>query len=128
MAHLQGDHFLRVSTNSESMGGYHGYGYTSKGEIQEDWSNNWEHFFDVAEADGLYVIPNVGGWIDWNTTGYNTWANNPFNSANGGPAKDPREIFKKDSPTQQLYVQWFRKIENLGPQGVHRLVGRLNLF
>ena len=110
MAHQQGDQFLRVSTNSYAMGGYNGYGYDSKGELQEDWSNNWEHYLDLTEAEGLYVIPNVGGWIDWNTTTYNTWKDNPFNSANGGPAKDPREIFKKDSPTQQLYVQWFKKM------------------
>ena len=110
MAHQQGDHFVRLATNSASMGGHNGYGYTSEGEILEDWSDNWEHFFELAEAEGLYVMPNVGGWIDWNTTGYNTWKDNPFNSANGGPADDPHEIFKKDSPTQQLYVQWFKKV------------------
>ncbi len=92
------------------MGGEHGYGYSPSGQIVEDWSNNWEHFFDVAEADGLYVIPSFWGWIDWNDTGYNTWTNNPFNSANGGPAKDPREIFKKDSPTQLLYLKWFKSL------------------
>ena len=110
MAHQQGDNFVRLATNSASMGGYHGYGYTPEGEILQDWSDNWEHFFDMAEAEGLYVLPNVGGWIDWNTTGYNTWADNPFNSANGGPVNNPREIFKKDSPTQRLYIQWFKKV------------------
>jgi hypothetical protein len=110
MAHRQGDQFVRVYTSSASMGGDHGYGYTPTGEILEDWSNNWEHFFDVAEADGLYVLPSFWGWIDWNDTGYNTWANNPFNSANGGPAEDPREIFKKDSPTQLLYLKWFKRL------------------
>ena len=110
MAFLQGDHFVRLGTSAESMGGYHGYGYNAKGEISEDWSNNWERLFDVAETEGLYVLPTFGGWIDWNDTGYNTWANNPFNRANGGPADDPREIFKKDSPTQQLYLEWFRRL------------------
>jgi hypothetical protein len=110
MAHQQGDQFVRVFTSSASMGGYHGYGYTPRGEILEDWSNNWEHFFDAAEADGLYVLPSFWGWINWNDTGYNTWADNPFNSANGGPAKDPREIFTKDSPTQLLYLKWFKRL------------------
>ncbi|RPI35142.1 MAG: hypothetical protein EHM70_00575 [Chloroflexota bacterium] len=110
MAHQQSDHFVRVGTSSASMGGYHGYGYTPRGEIQEDWSNNWENFFDTAEVNGLYVLPIFGGWIDWNDTGYNTWRDNPFNSSNGGPAGDPREIFKKDSPTQLLYLKWFKMV------------------
>jgi hypothetical protein len=107
MAHQQGDQFVRVFTISASMGGIHGYGYNSSGDILEDWSNNWENFFDVAEADGLYVLPSFWGWINWNDTGFK---DNPFNSANGGPAKDPREIFKKDSPTQLLYLNWFRRL------------------
>jgi hypothetical protein len=58
----------------------------------------------------VYVLPYFTGWMNWNTTGYNTWADNPFNSANGGPAASPTEIFKQDSPTQQLYLEWFRSI------------------
>src|SRR5512138_2598615 len=42
LAHQQSDHFVRLATNSASMGGYHGYGYTPKGEILKDWSDNWE--------------------------------------------------------------------------------------
>ena len=110
MAHQQGNQFVRVFTTSASMGGDHGYGYTPGGEVIDDWSNNWEHFFDVAEADGLYVLPSFWGWINWNDTGFNAWADNPFNSANGGPAEDPREIYKKDSPTQLLYLEWFRQL------------------
>ena len=77
--------------------------------IIDRWSQNWEHFFYVAEANGVYVLPYFTGWMNWNTTGYNTWADNPFNSANGGPAASPTEIFKQDSPTQQLYLKWFTK-------------------
>ena len=110
MAQQQGDHFVRVFTLNASMGGDHGYGYTPQGGILEGWSYNWEYFFDVAEADGLYVIPSFFGWLNWNDTGFNDWAANPFNSANGGPAEDPREIYKKDSPTQQLYLAWFKSL------------------
>jgi hypothetical protein len=110
MGRLQGDHFVRLGTSAASMGGFHGYGYTPQGGIQEDWSDNWEHLFDVAESYGLYVLPTFGGWIDWNDTGYNTWADNPFNRKNGGPATNPGEIFKKDSPAQQLYLQWFKDL------------------
>jgi hypothetical protein len=107
LARRQGYQFVRVFTTSASMGGDHGYGYTSKGEIIDEWSNNWEHFFDVAEADGLYVLPSFWGWINWNGSGFK---DNPFNSANGGPAKDPHEIYKKGSPTQRLYLKWFKSL------------------
>jgi hypothetical protein len=110
MAHQQGDQFVRVFTLNASMGGDHGYGYSPQGKILEGWSYNWENFFDVAEADGLYVIPSFWGWLNWNDTGFNDWAVNPFNSANGGPADDPREIYKKDSPTQLLYLAWFKSL------------------
>ena len=96
-AHQQGDQLVRVLTDNESMGGSYGYGYTSTGDIQPDWSNNWEHFFNAAEEDQVYVMPSFTGWANWNDTGYNTWAHNPFNSANGGITRDPREIYKKDS-------------------------------
>ena len=109
-ASQQDDQFVRLGTGSAAMGGYHGYGYTPQGGIQPDWSDNWEHLFDVAEAEGIYVMPIFSGWIEWNDTGYNTWKDNPFNSANGGPAASPREIFKKDSPTQQLYLKWFKAL------------------
>jgi hypothetical protein len=110
MAHQQGDLLVRVGTDNAAMGGNSGYGYTATGEISSDWSKHWERFFDTAEADQVYVIPTFMGWINWNDTGYNTWAQNPFNSANGGSTKDPREIYKKDSPTQLLYLKWFRSV------------------
>ena len=64
----------------------------------------------MAEANGLYVIPYFTGWANWNSTGFNTWTTNPFNSANGGPARSPTEFFKKDSPTQMLYLKWFKAV------------------
>ncbi len=109
-ARQQGDLLVRVGTDNESMGGFYGYGYTPAGEILQDWSANWENFFDTAEANGIYVIPFFTGWMNWNDTGDNTWSHNPFNSVNGGPAKDPREIYKKDLPTQLLYLQWFKSV------------------
>jgi hypothetical protein len=109
-AHMGGTILVRVGTDNQSMGGSFGYGYTNTGEVLDDWSNNWEHFFDVAEANGIYVLPFFTGWVNWNTSGYNSWANNPFNSANVGPAKDPIELFEKDSPTQTLYLKWFKSV------------------
>jgi hypothetical protein len=109
-AHQGGAVLVRVGLDNVAMGGNKGYGYTSDGMIIDRWSQRWEHFFTVAEANGVYVIPYFTGWMNWNTTGYNTWADNPLNSANGGPAESPTEIFKKDSPTQQMYLKWFKSI------------------
>lgn len=109
-AHQGGAVVVRVALDNVAMGGNSGYGYSSDGLIIDRWSDRWEHFFTVAEANGVYVIPYFTGWMNWNTTGYNTWADNPFNSANGGPAQSPTEIFKQDSPTQQLYLEWFRSL------------------
>jgi len=109
-AHQGGAVLLRVGLDNVAMGGNKGYGYTSDGMILDRWSQDWEQFFYVAEANGLYVMPYFTGWMNWNTTGYNTWADNPFNSANGGPAQAPTEIFKQDSPTQKLYLKWFKSL------------------
>jgi len=110
MAHAQGDLVVRVDTSNSFMGGHYGYGYTSTGEIREDWTKNWEQFFDEANADGMYVIPMFTGWINWNINGQSNWGNNPFRSANGGPAADPSEFYKRDSPTQLLYLKWFKNV------------------
>jgi hypothetical protein len=110
MAHAQGDLVVRMDTTNATMGGHDGYGYTSTGEIREDWSKNWEQFFDQAEAEGMYVIPTFTGWVNWNNQGFSNWGNNPFRSVYGGPAADPTEIFKRDSPTQLLYLKWFKSV------------------
>lgn len=110
LAQEGGTILVRVGTDNGAMGGANGYGYTATGGIRADWSNNWEHFFDSAEAKGIYVLPFFTGWMNWNSTSPNTWDKNPFNSANGGPANSPTEFFRKDSPTQELYLNWFRAV------------------
>ncbi len=107
MAHEAGNVIVRVGIDNQAMGGNHGYGYSAGGSIETRWAQRWEHFFNVAEANGIYVLPMFTGWANWNTSGFNTWSLNPFNSANGGPAASPSEFYKKDSPTQQLYLKWF---------------------
>ncbi|MGD0879812.1 MAG: hypothetical protein ABSA01_16930 [Anaerolineales bacterium] len=101
---------VRVYTSNDAMGGHNGYGYTNTGEIREDWSKNWEQFFDQADADGIYIIPTFTGWVNWDTNGFTKWGENPLNIANVGPAPNPIEIFKRDSPTQLLYLQWFKDV------------------
>lgn len=83
-----------------------GAGYTPKGEVDEKWARKWEKVFDDALDKGLYVIPVFSGWMDWNTSGYNTWDQNPLNSANGGPAETPRELMIPGSETQTAFLGW----------------------
>lgn len=110
MAQLGGELVVRVGTDNSAMSAPSGYGYTPAGDIVDSWSASWESFFDAAEARGIYVIPTFTGWMNWNTTSPNTWATNPFNSANGGPAKNPSEFYRKASPTQELYLSWFKNV------------------
>jgi hypothetical protein len=110
MTRDQGDLLVRINVDNLAAWGIHGYGYNSSGDVLADWSANWEKFFTTAESYGIYVMPYFTGWACWNTTGFSGWANNPFNSVNGGPAKSPTEIFKKDSSTQLLYLKWFKSV------------------
>jgi hypothetical protein len=104
-AQYNGDRVLRVYLSDHLLGDY---GYTSTGELNEKWAQNWDAFLAQAEAHGLYILPYFTGWFDWNTT--NGWPNNPFNPANGGPANNRIDIFQEGSPAQALYLQWVAKV------------------
>jgi hypothetical protein len=105
-----GDVFIRVDTGHDAMGGIKGFGYTKEGAIREDWAKNWEIFFEIAESKGVYVLPTFSGGVYWNSNPNIKWQYNPFNSANGGPTKNPVDILLKDSPTQLLYLKWFKDV------------------
>jgi hypothetical protein len=131
-AHQRGDLVVRVGAENSFMGGYYGYGYTSKGEVREDWSKNWENFLEISEDSGIYVFPFFSGWINWDPNFLSGWAHNPFNSVNGGPAKDSSELFKKDSPTQLLFLKWFKDVVMRWSKHANILawepIGEVNLF
>jgi hypothetical protein len=111
LAQQAGTLVVRVGTDNSAMSGPYGFGYTSAGDIVESWSASWEAFFDEAEARGIYVIPFFTGWSSWNTAQRGgAWDHNPLNSSNGGPAQNPSEFYRKDSPTQKLYLSWFSKV------------------
>jgi hypothetical protein len=101
------DHVLRIGVDNFLLGGY---GYANTGEINEKWAQNWDTFLTQAEAHGLYIVPVFTGWANWNTTGYNTWKDNPFNPSNGGPAQNNIAIFQEGSPAQKLYLGWAEKV------------------
>jgi len=91
-----------------------GTGITKSGDIDETWAKNWEAVFDDAAARGINVIPVFSVWADWNNGspdyGFSAWESNSFNSANGGPATTPAELFQPDSPTQKLWYRWLKAL------------------
>jgi hypothetical protein len=115
-AQYSGDRVLRVGLNDHLLGGY---GYTNTGELNEQWAQTWDEFLTQAETHGLYILPVFTGWGEWNTTA--SWPNNPFNPANGGPAKNRIDIFQEGSPAQALYLQWVAKV-------VTRMQGHKNIL
>ncbi len=111
-----GSQFVRIQLDSQGMG------YMFDGTVDESWASRWDQIFDQARADGIYVLPVFSGWFDWNAgSGYSTWKSNPLNQANGGPVKDPGELFQKDSPTQAMWLRWVQAL-------VQRWQGRRNIL
>ncbi|MGA2514159.1 MAG: hypothetical protein ABSG37_11150 [Candidatus Limnocylindrales bacterium] len=92
--------------------------------VDEQWAEDWDRFFDQAQADGIYVIPVFGVWADWNdgTPDWDNanWKYNPLNSANGGPVSSPGELFISGSDTQNHWLDWVRTL-------VERWQGRQNI-
>lgn len=95
----------------EGLGWKIGHGMTNKGEVDEAWAAAWDRVIDKANGDGLYVIPVFSSWFAWNNSnmGY-LWKTNPLNKANGGPCSWPNELYKKDSVTQTLWLNWMKKM------------------
>jgi hypothetical protein len=112
-----GSKFARIQLDSLGMG------YTSTGNVDEDWAVQWDRVFDKAEADGIYILPVFSGWFDWNAgAGYSTWKSNPLNQANGGPVQSPAELFQRGSATQTMWMQWMQTLVNRW-QGRNNILG-----
>lgn len=84
---------------------------TVAGEVDEAWAGFWDGVFTMADQNGLRVLPVFDVWADWNTTntGAQSWANNPYNVINGGPAVDPSELLM-DTPTRELWMGWVKTL------------------
>jgi hypothetical protein len=82
--------------------------------VDEKWAQDWDSFFDQAQADGIFVIPVFGVWADWNNGkpdwGSPFWQYNPLNSINGGLVSSPYELFQSDSITQQHWMAWVKSL------------------
>jgi len=81
------------------------------GEIDPAMLKSWDAILDDAESRGLAVLPVLGVWADWNDgskkEGWHRWDGNPFNSARGGPAQRPDDLFD-DTPCRAL---WLKRLE-----------------
>jgi hypothetical protein len=92
----------------------HGFGdanlITSSGGVDEAWAQKWEQVFDEANAKGIYVVVVFSVWVNWNdgtpNYGWSTWAGNPLNQANGGPAASPADLFVAGSAAQTRWLTW----------------------
>jgi hypothetical protein len=99
-----------------------GTGFTVSGGINDVWAREWERIFDRAAVRGIYVIPILTGWAEWDPNlDFGSWDTNPLNTANGGPTEDPLDIFRAGSETQNL---WLAFLEAL----VTRWQGRQNIL
>jgi Glycosyl hydrolase catalytic core len=82
--------------------------------VDEKWVQDWDSFFDQAQADGIFIIPVFGVWADWNNGkpdwGSPFWQYNPLNTANGGLVSSPDELFQPDSTAQQHWMTWVKTL------------------
>ena len=89
----------------------YGVGNTSSGEIDEVWAGHWERIIDRAAVEGLYVLPILTGWVQWDPSlPYSSWPSNQLNADNGGPVEDPLELFQAGSETQELWLAWMETL------------------
>ena len=99
-----------------------GVGITSSGEIDEVWALKWERVFDRAAMKGIYVLPILTGWVQWDPSlSFSSWPSNQLNAANGGPVEDPLDLFQAGSEAQQLWLAWMESL-------VQRWRGRTNIL
>ncbi len=80
------------------------------GKVDEDWAMFWDQVFDVAAENGLYVLPVFAVWAEWNEEdSAQGWGANPYNARLGGPGANPADLLR-DTPTQQLWLEWLGKL------------------
>jgi hypothetical protein len=104
-----GSRLARIAVSSIVMGGT---GYTSSGEVDEQWAQRWDKVFKKAESEGISVMVSFTGWFDYTRHDFSEWDwnKNPMNAVNGGPASNTHELFQKDSKTQKIFLQWMKTL------------------
>jgi len=84
---------------------------------------------ELAEKLDLAMLPVLGVWADWNDGSkgetWHRWSKNPFNAANGGPAKKTSELLG-DTPCRE---KWFQRVAFFVERwGKHRNIVGWELF
>jgi hypothetical protein len=111
MARQGGTRVLRIHLSA----GWWGDPWINKDwTVDEKWAQDWEWFFDLAQADGMYILPVFGVWSDWNdgapNIGGSLWQYNTLSQANSGPLKAPGELFQPDSTAQKMWMAWVKTL------------------
>jgi len=117
--------FQQAAANGEKVVRIHvakWYNFLSTNAVPYDaaWIAAWEAVFQEAAANGLYVLPVLDVWSNWNTT-MPGWSSNFFNTSatsyacvnhlsDCGPAMTPADLLVAGSPTQ---VKWLDLMEHL---------------
>lgn len=99
-----------------------GQGARPDGTLDPAWATGWDEILSHARARGLYVMPVLGVWADWNNThpDFQNWQNNPFNTANGGTVTSPDQLWTDGSAARTLWLGWVQRV-------VERWQGRDNI-
>jgi hypothetical protein len=81
------------------------------GTINTSLTSTMTTVYDPALADadnnGIAVMPELGVWGDWSTSW--TWAQNPYNQANGGPCVSPSDLFNS-GPCQTTWLNYIGQV------------------
>jgi hypothetical protein len=101
-----GEHFVRIHFTHMPKD-------ETPGEIAPYMLKAWDTILDSAEEHGLAVMPVLGGWAEWNDgrnkETWHAWDKNPFNVRNGGPAKNPNELYD-DTECRKV---WLKRLDTL---------------
>jgi hypothetical protein len=108
-----GERFMRIHFTFSPPG-------EKAGQIDAGMLKGWDAVLDAAEEQGLAVMPVLGVWADWNDGSrhelWHRWEKNAFNTARGGPAQRPEELFA-DGPCRRL---WLQRLETFVQHWSHR--------
>ena len=123
-----GAYFAQAVNSGEKLVRIHltvGFPQTTKaGEMDEAWAARWDSVFDAAAAKDIGVLPVFDAWADWNDGSrgeqWHRWDKNPYNVANGGPARRPAGLFE-NGECQRLWLRWLDQL-------VHRWQARPNII
>ena len=79
-----------------------------------------DRVFEMAEARGIYILLVLLDYSQFSQSVYPLWHENPYNAANGGPCRQPRD-FATDPTARALFKQRLRYIAARWAYSTHLL-------